>query len=236
MRAVHLSFLQMLASMRKDNMLCAICFVPILAGVLFRFAIPWLEAMVTKWYFVSAIFSPYYALIDLFFAMLTPTMFCFVSAMVALEEVDEKTTAYLFVTPLGKNGYLNARFFLPAVIAFLATIFLLPVFKLTSLSFLAIVVLAIAGTLQGIIISLMVVTFSSNKLEGMAIAKLSSLMLFGACIPFFIQNNMQMLCYPFPSFWMGKAIYENDWIYLFPVFVLSFLWIYSLVRKNLAKI
>ena len=36
----------------------------------------------------------------------------FISAMVSLEEADEKTAVYLFVTPLGKTGYFikNKRF------------------------------------------------------------------------------------------------------------------------------
>lgn len=64
--------------------------------------------------------------------MLPSTMFCFVSAMVSLEEADEKTAAYLFITPLRITGYLCARFGIPAVTAFFVTAVLLPVFKLTA--------------------------------------------------------------------------------------------------------
>jgi len=133
----------------------------------------------------------YDALMDIFFAMLSPAMFCFVSAMVSLEEADEKTAAYLFVTPLGRNGYLAARFCIPSAAAFLITLALLPVFKLTSLSPADILLLAAGGALQGIIISLLILTFSSNKLEGMAVTKLSTLMILGAVIPFFVKHNIQ---------------------------------------------
>lgn len=200
MKAIRLSFFQMLSYMRRDMMLFAACLAPILVGVLFRFAVPLLEAALTDWFHISAIISPYYALIDIFFAMLSPTMFCFVSAMVSLEEADEKTAAYLFVTPLGKAGYLAARFGVPAISAFLVTAVLLPVFKLTPLSIVEIALLAAGGTLQGIIISLLILTFSSNKLEGMAVTKLSTLMIFGAVIPFFIKHNIQYVIFPLPSF------------------------------------
>ncbi len=166
-----------------------VCFAPVPVGFLFRFAIPFLETVLTDWFHISAIISPYYVLIDTFFAMLSPTMFCFVSAMVSLEEVDEKTAAYLFVTPLGKNGYLAARFCIPSITAFLVTVVLLPVFKLTSLSAIEIVLLAAGGTLQGIITSLLILTISSNKLEGMAVSKMSGLVVFGAAIPFFVKDN-----------------------------------------------
>ncbi len=236
MRAIRLSFFQMLAYMRRDMMLFAACLAPILVGLLFRFAIPLLEAALTDWLHLSAVIAPYYALIDIFFAMLSPVMFCFVSAMVSLEETDEKTAAYLFVTPLGRNGYLAARFCIPAVAAFLVTVALLPVFKLTTLSSVDIVLLSVGGTLQGIVISLLILTLSSNKLEGMAVTKLSALMIFGAAIPFFIKHNVQYVISPLPSFWIGKAILEDTPFYLLPAFALSALWIYFLLKRYLRKI
>ena len=236
MRAIRLSFFQMLAYMRRDMMLFAACLAPILMGLLFRFAIPLLEAALTDWFHVSAIISPYYALIDIFFAMLSPVMFCFVSAMVSLEEADEKTAAYLFVTPLGRKGYLAARFCIPSAAAFLVTVALLPFFELTSLSVVDIVLLAAVGTLQGIIISLLILTFSSNKLEGMAVTKLSALVIFGAAIPFFIKHNIQYVLFPLPSLWIGKAIFENMPFYMLPAFALSAMWICFLLKRYLRKI
>lgn len=236
MRAIRLSFFQMLTYMRRDMMLFAVCFAPVPIGLAFRFGIPLLEAVLTDWFHISAIISPYYALIDTFFAMLSPTMFCFVSAMVSLEEADEKTAAYLFVTPLGKNGYLAARFCIPAIAAFGVTVVLLPLFKLTPLSAIEIIFLASGGTLQGIITSLLILTISSNKLEGMAVSKLSGIMIFGAAIPFFIKNNLQYVLFLLPSFWIGKIAYENKVLYILPAFVLSAIWIYSLLKRYLRKI
>lgn len=212
-------------------MLFAACLAPILAGLLFRFVLPLLEAALTERFPIPAVISPYYVLFDIFFAMLTPAMFCFVSAMVSLEERDEKTAVYLFITPLGKKGYLAARFGIPAAAAFLATAVLLPVFKLTPLSPSEIALLAAAGTLQGIIIALLILTISSNKLEGMAVAKLSSLMIFGAAIPFFIKDGVQYAVFPLPSFWIGKAILENIPFYMLPAFILSAVWIYFLSKR-----
>ena len=156
--------------------------------------------------------------------------------MVSLEERDEKTAVYLFITPLRKTGYMVARFCVPAVIAFLVTIILLPVFKLTDLSPLTILLLAVGGTLQGMMIALIVLTISSNKLEGMAVTKLSTLTVLGAVIPFFIQSDIQYIIFPLPSFWVGKAILENMPLYMLPAFVLSAIWIFFLFKQYLRKI
>lgn len=236
MKAIRLSFIQMVTAMRRDMMLFASCLAPILAGVIFRFGIPFLEAALTEYFDIPAIISPYYRLIDLFFAMLSPTMFCFVSAMVSLEEADERTTAYLFVTPLGKTGYLHARFGVPAAIAFLVTLILFPAFKLTAFSPIAILLLTISGTLQGIIIALLVVTLSSNKLEGMAVTKLSALTISGIAVPFFIKGNVQYTLLALPSFWIGKAACESRLPYIFPTLVLSAVWICVLFNGYLRKI
>lgn len=225
MRAVRSAFFQMTVMMRRDMMLFVSCLAPILAGISFRFAIPLLETTLTNCFQVEAALSTYYKLIDILFAMLTPDMFCFVSAMVALEERDEKTVAYLFITPLGKTGYLFARLGVPSAIAFLATVILLPVFKLTPLSAMSILLLAAGGTLQGMIASLLILAVSSNKLEGMAVAKLSGLVILGAAVPFFVRSNVQYLVSPLPSFWIGKAVLENCMPDMLPAFGLSVGWI-----------
>lgn len=235
MKAIRLSFLQMIAAMRRDMMLFAACLAPILAGLFFRFGIPFLEAALTGWLHITAIISPYYKLIDIFFMMLSPTMFCFVSAMVCLEEADEKTAAYLFITPLGKTGYLCARFGAPAISAFLVTLILFPAFKLTSFSAIAVLLFAAGGTLQGIIVALLVLTLSSNKLEGMAVTKLSTLTVSGAVIPFFIKDNIQYVLFLLPSFWIGKAAYENVLLYMLPAFALSAMWICFMLKRYLRK-
>lgn len=235
MKAIRLSFFQMVAAMRRDMMLFAACLTPIIAGLFFRFAIPFLQAVLTDRFYIPAIISPYYKLIDIFFMMLSPTMFCFISAMVSLEEADEKTAVYLFITPLGKTGYLSARFGIPAVTAFLITIILFPVFKLTAFSTIAILLFAASGTLQGMIVALLVLTLSSNKLEGMAVTKLSTLFILGAVIPFFIKENIQYVSFPLPSFWIGKAACENRMLYILPAFALSAIWIWFLLKRYLRK-
>lgn len=86
------------------------------------------------------------------------------------------------------------------------------------------------------IVALLVLTVSSNKLEGMAVTKLSTLAIFGAVIPFFIKSDIQYVISPLPSFWIGKAILENMPFYMLPAFVLSAMWIWFLFKRYLRKI
>lgn len=236
MKAIYLSFNLMLKYIKKDKMQLIICLAPILIGLVFRFGIPLAESLLTKGLNQVEILAPYYKLFDIFFAMISPTLFCLVSAFVSLEEVDEKTTAYLFTTPLRKNGYLFSRLGIPLILAFIITLILLPIINLSPLSIMEIILLPIMGAFQGLIVSLTILAFSTNKLEGLALSKLSSIIVVGAIIPFFIKNNVKYLFSFLPSFWIGVAIEGSKLIYMIVSFILSIIWIYILIKKYNKKL
>ena len=230
MRAIGLSFLHMLKLIRHDMMLFAAGLAPLLAGVAIRFGVPFLEKMLVSYTGAEAILTPYYGLFDIFFASIAPAMFGFIAAMVMLEEHDDHIDRYLFITGLGRNGYLVSRIVIPALGAFGVTAALLPVFRLSALSVAGIVLLSLAGTLQGIIITLLIVALSSNKLEGMAITKLSALMILGAVAPYFVPKPVCYCLSILPSFWIGKAILENVLSWMMMAVLVAGIWILVLLR------
>ena len=183
-RSISISFIHMLKFVKKDMMLLAAGVSPVMIGAAIRFGIPFIENLLVKYMGLPYVMEPYYGLIEILFAAITPVIFCFVAAMVILEEHDDHIDRYLFVTELGKRGYYISRIIVQAVIAFVITAALLPIFGLSDQSIAVEMSIALAGTLQGIIIALLVVTLSSNKLEGMALTKLSSLLMLGAVVPY----------------------------------------------------
>ena len=185
---------------------------------------------------MNAVISPYYGLFDILFASVAPAMFCFIAAMVMLEERDEHIDRYLFITGLGKSGYIVSRIVIPALFSFAITAALLPVFGLTAPSAAQILLLSLTGTLQGITIALLVVTLSSNKLEGMAITKLSSLIIFGAAVPYFVPMPFRFFAFFLPSFRLGKAIIENNMIFMLLSIIAAGCWIMILQKKYFKKL
>ena len=232
MRAIRLSFLHMLKLIRQDRMLLVAGLAPLLAGIAIRYAVPLAESSLVRLTGAQAVLAPYYGLFDLFFVSLTPALFCFIAALVMLEERDDHIDRYLSATALGRNGYYISRIVLPALAAFAVTAILLPVFHLTPLSAGAILCLSLAGTLQGMIIGLLIVTVSSNKLEGMAVTKLSSLMILGALIPDFVPAPFSFGFSFLPSFWMGKAMAERSFLYLLPSVAAAGAWIVALWMRS----
>lgn len=231
MRAIHLSFFHMLKVVMHDRILFAALMSPVLAGTAIHFGVPFTEKLLIQMTGLTEVLSPYYGLFDTFFASLTPVMFCFIAAMVVLEEHDNHIDRYFFITGLGQSGYFISRMILPAILALVMTVILLPIFDLSKWSVAGILLLSLTGSLQGIVISLLIVTLSSNKLEGMAVTKLSSFMMFGAIVPFFVSAPVDLCVCFLPSYWMGKAVYKGKPIVMLLSVLVAVIWILIVKRK-----
>lgn len=82
-----------------------------------------------------------------------------------------------------------------------------------------------------IITALLVIAISTNKVEGMAIGKLSGLISMGMFVPLLFDTPIQYAAGFLPSFWVGKYLLEKQiWHLLFFLF-LFFIWLYILIRK-----
>jgi len=104
--------------------------------------------------------------------MITPIMYCFSFAMILLEEIDDKVARYFMIMPPGKSGYLLSRVGLPAVISLLFTPLLLLFFHISSMNTSALLSVSLLGATMAFIVALIIVSLSTNKLEGMAATKM----------------------------------------------------------------
>lgn len=204
------SFAMFIHQIRNDSMLVIVCFASVLAGFFFRFAIPQIEILLCRYFVLAEVLSPYYRLFDLLLIMLTPFMFCFASAMLMLEEYDVKLSSYLSVTPVGKNGYLFSRILLPSLIACFVSLLLLTIFSLTDWVVPTLIWSTLLSGFSAIIQTMLIFSYSRNKIEGMAIAKLSGLLLLGLPVPFLIHTNLRFLFSLLPSFWISTYVLTGN--------------------------
>ena len=236
MKAISISFMMMLRQMKNDAMLIMLAVCPLLIGLSFRFIIPLSESLLTEYFGTGEVIKPYYALFDIFLIIITPSMFNYACAMVMLEEYDDHITAYLAVTPLGKKGYLFSRLGFTALIAFAVSIIVGFAFHLSRTNIFTLIGVAFAGTLQGVIVALLIVALSKNKVEGMAVGKFTSLLSIAALIPYFVNGKAQFLASVFPSFWIGKAMQTGGFYPLVVSALLALLWAAIMSNKFMKKI
>ncbi|MDF2845142.1 MAG: ABC-type transport system, multidrug-familypermease [Herbinix sp.] len=236
MKAIYNCFSQMIRQLKQDAMLVIMVFVPLLAGSVFLFVIPVIEKLLTSYIGIDAVLAPYYELFDLFLIILTPSMFNYVVAMVMLEEADNHMISYLTITPLGKAGYLLSRLGAIGLISFPVSIFISLSFHLSNANILMVIGIALAGSIQGSIIALLIVTLTANKVEGMAVGKMTTLFTVGAFAPYFITGKLQYTLSFLPSFWLAKAMQTNNGLALIISIFIAGLYIHFLYKKFIKKL
>lgn len=236
MRALSASLGGLVRTLRADLMLFFMLPVPLLAAVAFRVLVPIVEGLLTAYFHVPALLSPYYLLIDLLTASMAPLLLAYVSIMVVLEERDDGLARYLAVTPLGRMGYLLSRVGIPVLFGAVYTVPLLTLFSLTRPALWLVPLLALAGGLSGAIAALLVPSLAENKVEGMALTKLSTLLLLGLFVPFFVDGPLRYLAAPLPSFWMAELAISTQGWYLLPALATTVAWLVGLCRRFSRKL
>lgn len=230
MKKILSSTIQVFRQIKSDPMMFATCFTPFVMGALIKFGIPFFERI------TDFSLQEYYPIFDLLLSIMAPVLLCFAFAMITLEEIDDKVSRYFSVTPLSKSGYLFTRLGVPSVISAVIAFIVLLFFSLEKLPVGMAVGLAFLGSIQAIIVSLMIITLSTNKLEGMAVTKLSALTLLGIPVPFFIKGMVQYIVGFLPSFWVGKAMQSNGYINLLIALLVASVWFYVLASKLIKKL
>ena len=236
MRPYIRSMQSFLRQIREDSMLFIICAVPLLVALVFRFGVPMLENLLCEVFGEASVLSDYYLLFDLFLAVITPYMFVFVSAMVMLTEMDDHIAIYLAVTPIRKKGYIISRLGFPAAISMVVTAVLMSTCALSQWSIINIMLVSMSASLISIPIAMLIVAFSHNRVEGMALAKMAGLVLLGLPAPFFLPMRYQYFLGWLPSFWTAKAFVDMKVWPLIPLVAVSLLWIWALYRRFQRKI
>jgi len=236
MKPVLRSFHMFARQIFKDAMLAAIYCAIVLTAFFIRFGVPLIENFLCGYFEKEAILKDYYLLFDLLLALIAPYMLCFASAMMMLTEYDENMASYLAVTPVGKKGYILSRLAFPAVIGFIVSIVLMRWFSLTAWPLGMILPASLLSCLSSVAMALLLFAFSHNRVEGVAMGKLSGLLMLGLFIPFFLSSDVQYLFSPLPSFWLAKFCMAPNLLFLLLAALSSLLWIWPLYRKFHRKV
>ena len=230
MKRILSSTIQVFKQIKSDPMMFAACFTPFVMGALIKFGIPFLERI------TDFSLQTYYPIFDLLLSIMAPVLLCFAFAMITLEEIDDKVSRYFSITPLGKSGYLFTRLGVPSIISAVIAFIVLLLFSLEKLSIGMTICLALLGSVQAIIVSLMIITLSSNKLEGMAVTKLAALTLLGIPAPFFIDSYYQFSVGFLQSFWVAKAMQNEAVLYFSIGLMVALVWYYFLTKRLFRKL
>lgn len=196
-----------LKQIAKDGMLLVLIPAPFFVGLFFKFAIPFLNQMLTADFQFPI--TAWYGLADGMLLCLTPMFTAMISAFLLLEERDEGISSFYQITPAEGCSYLTARIGLPMIWAFITTIIMTAIFKISSASFSALFLASLISSLTGIALSMMIVSIAGNRVEGLALSKLMGMSFMGLILVWFIPSPYHYLIAFLPSFWIGKLLLDG---------------------------
>ena len=181
-----ISFKMFIRNIFSDGMLSAIICIPLILAAIYRFVFP----LIVQHYPMLKDFNLYYPILDLFLAIMCPYMICFASVLVVLDETDMKINRYITITPLGKKGYLISRLLISVLFAAIVSFVLLSFCSVSDMSLWTTFIISILATILSVVAAMIILAYAGNKVEGMALAKVSALVMVGLILLLQIVPNM----------------------------------------------
>lgn len=191
----------------RDFMLIVSIVAPLLLALLFRFAIPFISTFVEGRFSLNLLV--YEELFAIMLLLVVPVMQGLFAAFIILDEQDEDILTFLSVTPLSKKGYLLYRLGAPVLINTLLTFLALILAGYSHYITWALVPVIVLLALEAPLVALFVAGIAKNKVEGLAVAKIASILLLVPFLYYFVEGSWKYLGGVLPTFWTVAAFLER---------------------------
>ena len=189
-------------NVRRDPMLRWMVFFPLLMVAIFRWGIPFLAEQFKLWLDFDLL--AYGNLMMSFVVMMIPLAYGSVIGFLLLDQRDDRTLFALQVTPLTLRGYFIYRVSLPMLLGLVGNLIFLPLSGLVGMGWGKILVVSLGASGLTPVLALFYAGFAQNKVQGMALMKVSSLFFMPVIAAWFLNGVWHWLFAILPSFWPMK--------------------------------
>jgi len=191
----------------RDSTLVLALFGP-LAIVLLLFFLPSLELLIqTK---LNFDLFPYRMAVVCFLSLIPGMLFAMIYGFIILDERDEDVIDFISITPLRKEGYLAYKLIMPMLLS--SGFFLMIIYtnQLIQLNLNHAFGIAVMVALEAAIGTLFLVSFSENKVEGLAFSKLLGITYLPIPLVFLWDSGWHWMSAFLPPFWIAKAFIHSQ--------------------------
>lgn len=140
--------------------------------------------------------------------LLAPAICGMVVGFMLLDQRDDHTLAALQVTPLPLPLYLGYRLAAPMLVSFAMTLIALPLAGLLPLTWLQVVLLAIAATPFAPVVALLLGAYAANKVQGFALQKALGVLLLAPFIGALLPMPWQLISGLLPTYWPAALLWS----------------------------
>ena len=195
-------------NVRRDPMLRWMVFFPLLMVGIFRWGIPFLAEQLKLW--LNFDLLAYDNLMMSFVSMMIPLAYGSVVGFLLLDQRDDRTLFALQVTPLTLRGYFIYRVSLPMFLGLLGNLIFLPLSGFVNMGWEKIFMVSLGASGLTPVLALFYAGFAQNKVQGMALMKISSLIFMPVIVAWFLTGVWHWLFAILPSFWPMKLYWVLD--------------------------
>jgi fluoroquinolone transport system permease protein len=194
-------------NMGRDPMLLFASGAPLLLLALMRLGVPAARDLLAA--YVPFDLAQFYPLIAVFFSLLPAMLWGLTTAFLYLDEKDNGLTAYFFITPLRKSGYLAYRLSFPLVFSFAFTVLLAATNGLVVFTLWQIMVFAVLSSVLSLVFFFALAALAHNKVEGLALGKALGVILLGPVASGILPSPLKYLGAIFPPFWSAEFLFAS---------------------------
>ena len=186
-------------NMLRDRMYLFFAIYPLIFGGMGYFLIKWIDDKypTSIWDSVTA----------MMLIVMTGYVFGALIAFTLLDDKDDQVLMSLKITPINVRYYVYVKMFAGMLFGFIATLVLILATNfLPDANFWVILAVSILGAIQVPSVTLIVNSFSDNKVEGFVVMKLSGLVLMFPLIGFLVTGWVQYFLGVAPGYWAGRVV------------------------------
>lgn len=189
----------------RDPTLLAAALAPFLILAVVTAGIPWITAFVlNRW---GLDITPHHRIIQIFFTLIIALVYGIISAFIILEERDESILSYIRITPFSMKGYLFYRVGFAYISTMGAVLLLTTALLITgAYSLFDSLYLLLVVPLESVLLTLTVVSFARDKVEGLAISKMTGVIPFAAVGMFYLKSVWQYPLLLLPPAWITATV------------------------------
>ncbi|MDC0559164.1 hypothetical protein OAO42_02000 [Candidatus Izimaplasma bacterium] len=186
-------------NMFRDRMYAFFAVYPAIFGTMGYFLVKWFEDK-----YPGGVAGPITAMMLI---VVTGYVFGALIAFTLLDDKDDKVLMSLKITPINVKHYIYVKMAAGMIFGFVATLILLLATNfLPNANFFVLIGVALLGAIQVPSVTLIVNSFSDNKVEGFVVMKLSGMVLMFPVIGFLVAGWAQYLLGVAPGYWAGSLI------------------------------
>jgi fluoroquinolone transport system permease protein len=189
-----------LRNMSRDKMYILFALYPAILGAIGYFLINYIEKQVSPDNLAPEI-------VAMFLILMTGYVFGALIAFTLLDDKDDLVLMSLKITPISVKYYVIVKLIVAFIFGFIATLVItLATGFLPDATFWTVMLISLSGALQAPGVALIVNSFSSNKVEGFVVMKLSGLILIIPVLAFFVMDWQELFLVFAPGFWPARMI------------------------------